>query len=441
MELRQLPKVDELAKSPELDAFSATIRVEAARAAVNLLRDEIKAGNGKSSLPPAELAAKLAKDMSEASLKPAINLSGVILHTGLGRARLAPSVAANVASVAASHTGVELDLETGRRGDRQSHVRELLRELTGAEDALVVNNAAAGVLLTLSTLCSGHEVVLSRGQMVEIGGSFRMPDIVRQSGCKLVEVGCTNKTRLSDYEEVLSEGTAAILRCHPSNFKIVGFTEEPSLQDLATVCRKQKLLLIDDQGSGCLVDLKQFGLADQATLPGSIAGGADVSIASGDKLLGGPQCGMILGRKDLIGMIKGHPLARAVRIDKLTLAALEATLRLYKEGRQLEIPTIKYLSRSSEEIRAIASRLTKAYKPGAELAEGFSEVGGGSVPGEGLPTWRVGLKAENAEEMAKKLRMGHPPIIGRIEQDKVWLDPRTLEDSEIEDVVRALNTF
>ena len=439
-DLRQLPKVDELARSPELDGFPSAVRVQAARAAVNVLREEMKAGNG-SLRDAAALAAEFASEMAEPSLRPVINLSGVILHTGLGRARLAPSVAKHVAEIATAHSAVELDLDSGRRGDRQEHVRSLLCELTGAEDAFVVNNAAAGVLLALTALCAGQEVVLSRGQMVEIGGSFRMPDIVRQSGCSLVEVGCTNKTRMSDYEQVLSENTRAILRCHPSNFKIVGFTEEPSLQSLATLCREKGLLLIDDQGSGCLIDLTRFGLPAQPTLQGSVSAGTDVSIASGDKLLGGPQCGMLVGHKHLIKQIRNHTLARAVRVDKLTLAALETTLKLYAEKRENEIPTIKYLSRGATEIKKMAQQFVKAYKPGATVERGMSEVGGGSVPGEGLPTWRVGLSSDDPELLAKKLRTGRPPIIGRIEQDKVWLDPRTLDESEVKDVVRVLSSL
>ena len=249
--LRQLPKVDDLAGSPELAGYAPKVRVQAARAAVDFLRAEIKAGNRKADIEPAQLAAQLAVRMAQPSVKPAINLSGVILHTGLGRARLARSAAAQVALIAGNHAAVELDLQEGRRGDRQGHVRDLLVQLTGAEDALVVNNAAAGVLLTLTALCGGMEVILSRGQMVEIGGSFRMPDIVRQSGCRLIEVGCTNKTRLGDYEEAITEDTMAILRCHPSNFKIVGFTEEPSIPDLTRLCEKRNLILIDDQGNGC----------------------------------------------------------------------------------------------------------------------------------------------------------------------------------------------
>jgi L-seryl-tRNA(Ser) seleniumtransferase len=277
--------------------------------------------------------------------------------------------------------------------------------------------------------------------MVEIGGSFRMPDVVRQSGCRLVEVGCTNKTHMSDYQEWLTEDTIAVLRCHPSNFKIVGFTEEPTIQELATFCKSHDLFLIDDQGSGSLLDLAKFGLPSQPTLPGSIAGGADIAIASGDKLLGGPQCGMIIGKHKLISEIKKHPLARCVRIDKLTLAGLEATLRLYAEGREDEIPTVRYLGRSVEEIRKMAGAMAKAYKRGAEVQKGTTEVGGGAAPGDGLPTWRVGLRTDDAEKLSKSLRMGDPPVIGRIEDGRVWLDPRTLEPDELKHVVRLLNKF
>lgn len=440
-ELRLLPKVDELAGIPELERFAPTVRVQAARAAVEALRQEIKAGSKTPVASAEQLAVHLAVAMAQPSMRPAINLSGVILHTGLGRARLADTVAAHVAAVAAAHSPVELDLGSGRRGDRQGHVREMLKQLTGAEDAFVVNNAAAGVVLTLTALCNGSEVVLSRGQMVEIGGTFRMPDIVRQSGCELIEVGCTNKTRLSDFREVVHERTGAVLRCHPSNFKIIGFTEEPSLEDLAALCRETGTLLIDDQGSGSLVDLAKFGLPSHPTLPGSIAGGSSVAIASGDKLLGGPQAGIIVGREDLIAQINRHPLARCVRIDKLTLAALEATLKLYVEGRESEIPTLRYLGRSEAETRRMAQALSRAYAGSSRVEKAITEVGGGSAPGSGVPTFRVGLESTDPEELAVRLRQSDPPIVGRIEGGRVWLDPRTLEPSELKTVALILRTL
>jgi L-seryl-tRNA(Ser) seleniumtransferase len=432
MELRDLPKVDVLAQASELAEFPSRLRVEAAREAIDQTRRKLLSGEAAGE--PIQLAVEWARARSSMSLHPAINLSGVVLHTGLGRARLAPSVAKHVAAVA-GYSALELDLETGERGDRQEHVRELLRELTGAEDALVVNNAAAGVVLTLSALAAGREVVLSRGQMVEIGGSFRMPDIVRQSGCRLVEVGCTNKTRLADYEEAIGAETAAVLRCHPSNYRIVGFTSEPSLADLAASTRARGVTLIDDQGSGLLVDAVTLGLPVHPTLPESAAD-ADVSIASGDKMIGGAQGGIIVGRREALREIRRHPLARAFRIDKLSLAALEATLRLWATGREDEIPSIRYLRRTLDEVRALAEGLAAAW-PGSVLDEGLTEAGSGSAPGTGVRTVRVGLTG-SPEELAKRLRTGSPAIVARIERGRVWLDPRTLDGDEAPMVERRL---
>ncbi|AIE87832.1 L-seryl-tRNA(Sec) selenium transferase [Fimbriimonas ginsengisoli] len=427
MELRDLPKVDTLANAAPLAEFPPRIRTEAARAAIDAMRSALTEGRD---VPDGlEFAMTHARGASDLSLRPAVNLSGVVLHTGLGRARLAPSVATHVAEVAAGYSTLELDLESGERGDRQEHVRDLLRKLTGAEDAFVVNNAAAGVMLTLAAAARGGEVVLSRGQMVEIGGSFRMPDIIRESGCRLVEVGCTNRTHLSDYLAAMGDDTSAILRCHPSNYAIVGFTSEPSLSELAALAKERGVVLIDDQGSGLLVDARTLGLPRLPTLPESAAF-ADVSIASGDKLLGGPQAGIIVGRSELIREISRHPLARAFRIDKLSLAALEATLRLWASGREEEIPTIRYLRRPLAEVRADAERLLAAWGGGAEVSEGLTEAGSGSAPGAGVPTFRVGLSG-GAEALARALRLGMPPMVARIEKDRVWLDPRTLDADEL----------
>jgi L-seryl-tRNA(Ser) seleniumtransferase len=432
MEFRDLPQVDALSRAPELAAYSDAVRVAAARAAVDAARGRLRGGEPANVV---ELAVAEAERRTGASLRAAINLSGVILHTGLGRARLARAAADRVAQVARDYSALEFDLEAGERGDRQTHVRDLLVELTGAEAALVVNNAAAGVFLTLAALTAGGEVVLSRGQMVEIGGSFRMPDIVRRSGAFLVEVGCTNKTRLSDYREATGPDTAAWLRCHPSNFRVVGFTEEPALADLARAARAVDVLCLDDQGNGALVDLRPFGLPYHETLPQSVAH-ADVSIASGDKLLGGPQAGLVLGRRELLDEIARHPLARAVRVDKLTLAALEATLRLYATGRQDEIPTIRAMAKPLDDVRREAETLASAW-PGASVEPGQTEVGSGSVPGEGLATWRVGLTGDPVA-VARTLRQGSPPVVGRIEAGRVWLDPRTLEDEDMAVAVARL---
>lgn len=375
--------------------------------------------------------------INKVSLSPVINASGVVLHTGLGRARMPSAAAHQVFAAANNHASVEIDLETGKRGDRQEHVRTLLTDLTGAEDAFVVNNCAAALFLTLTTLASGQEVILSRGQMVEIGGSFRMPDIVRSSGCTLVEVGCTNKTRIRDYQEVLSSQTGAILRCHPSNFKIIGFTDEPTVAELASL----GTLLIDDLGSGCIVDTSRYGMSRQPTIQDSLRAGSHIVLSSGDKMLGGPQAGLILGKRDLLKPIRKHPLARAFRVDGLTLSALEATLKLYASGEEAEIPTLRYLARSLADVRRYALRLQKAYPGEAILAPGLTEIGGGSAPGVGIPTWRVGLASSDPDALAAKLRSSDPPVVGRIEEDLVWLDPRTVETDEVKLLCKILETL
>lgn len=422
-------------RAPELAPFPARVRAQAARAAVASSR---QAGSIPEFDEMVAVALSAAAQLSSPSLQPAINASGVILHTGLGRARLARTAAKRIAEVADAHAVVEFNLESGRRGDRQDHVGQLLCDLTGAEGALVVNNCAAAVFLTLSALCADRRVVLSRGEMVEIGGSFRMPDIVRQSGCRLVEVGCTNKTRLSDYAAEMDDETAAILRCHPSNFRIVGFTESPSIADLASLAHRKGALLIDDSGSGCVLDTTRFGLKREPRIQESIAAGSDLVLCSGDKLLGGPQAGIVIGRKEPIDRLKSHPLARALRVDKLTLAGLEATLRLYHESRELEIPVWAALGRPLESVRRDAMRLARAY-PGKSVVEpGETEVGGGSLPGTSVPTVRTGLIHPAPESLALQLRRHTPPIVGRIERDILWLDPRTVDEVEMKTVLAAL---
>ncbi|MEZ0326705.1 MAG: L-seryl-tRNA(Sec) selenium transferase [Fimbriimonas sp.] len=436
-DFRSLPKVDALSRDERLRHYPERVRVQAARVAVERARLEVGAGRAARA---EDLAVSEAEALMGFSMQSAINASGVILHTGLGRARLAPSVVEHLTAVASGHSVVEYDLQSGARGDRQEHVRAMLCALTGAEDAMVVNNAAAGVLLTLTALARGADVVLSRGQMVEIGGSFRIPDVVRQSGCSLVEVGCTNKTRLSDYEEVVDFDTGAILRCHTSNFKIIGFTSQPTLEELVQLGSEWHVPVIDDQGTGCLVDTARYGIASQPTVQDSISGGATVAIASCDKLLGGPQAGMIVGSASAIADIKRHPLARAVRVDKLTLAALEATLKLYVQGREREIPTLKYLSRPIEEVRQLAERMAACVR-NSVVEEGETEIGGGSAPGTSVATYRLGFSTENADDVARALRTGDPPIVGRIESGRVWLDPRTLEDNEVEIVLCRLKSL
>lgn len=420
-------------QSPQLAEFGEGVRSMAARAAIAELR---RTGGDPESAP--EVARDHARRFADPGTPSAINMSGVVLHTGLGRARLAPSAAAAVARAASDHSAVELDLDSGRRGDRQSLVRDLLVRLTGAEDALVVNNGAAAVLLSLSALCSGREVILSRGQMVEIGGSFRMPEIVRQSGCRLVEVGCTNKTRTSDYEGALSSETAAILRCHPSNFSIVGFTSEPRVEELAAVTRKAGVWLIDDAGSGLLLDTRDFGLPRYPTIGETVSAGADLVIFSGDKLIGGPQAGIVVGRAEAIGTLARHPLARALRVDKLTLAGLRATLLLFVDNRVREISIWEAIGRDLDSIRQIAKRLQRDCPVPCEVVQSVTEIGGGSLPGASLPTWVLAIRADRPEALLAALRRGSPPIIGRIEDGKVLLDPRTLATEEAEPVRRSL---
>ena len=431
---RNLPSVNELASFGGLAWFPITVRIAAARSAISAARLTLSKGEPMPNLDG--LAVRFARQQTDISLQPVINGTGVVLHTGLGRARLADSVAAHIQSVAAGYSALELDLESGERGDRQSHVRDILLFILGGEDALVVNNAAGALYLALAALTPGREVVLSRGQMVEIGGSFRLPEIVSTSGARLVEVGCTNKTHLEDYLRVLGPETAAILRCHPSNFRIVGFTSEPSLADLSHLAREKGCLLIDDHGAGGLLDLRTVGLTDSSSFVSSVAH-SDLAIASGDKLFGAPQAGIMVGKRGFIDQIRRHPLARGLRIDKLCLAGLESTLRLWANGEEDQIPTIRYLRKSLGAVREEAERIASAW-PFGVVEEGITEAGSGSAPGTGIPTYRAGFAAASLEELARTLRSGSPPIIGRIEKDRFWLDPRTMEQDEVEVVIRRV---
>jgi L-seryl-tRNA(Ser) seleniumtransferase len=422
-----------LASSAELASLPDRIRVSAARRVIEAAREQILKGIAVDVEVLAMRAAEVGREMSGQNLRACINMTGVILHTGLGRARLAPSAVQAVERAAASHLGVEFDFEEGARGNRQDHVRGALKELTGAEDALVVNNAAGAIVLALSALASGRDVLLSRGQMVEIGGSFRIPEIVKASGARLVEVGCTNKTHLSDYR--ISRQTAAVLVCHRSNFELSGFVSEPTVGELTQL----GVPVIDDMGTGCLVDTSAFGLPRTRTFQDSVAEGAAVSIGSGDKLLGGPQAGIIVGNKEVVSMLSRHPLARAMRVDKLTLAALAATLQLYLAGREREVPTIKYLSRSIEEVKDMAERLAAQIEGEMIIEISEFEVGGGAGSGMRGPSYRVGIVCESPADLARSLRLQSPSVIGRIESDVLWLDPRCVEDDELATAARVIN--
>jgi L-seryl-tRNA(Ser) seleniumtransferase len=379
-------------------------------------------------------------------LHSVINATGVIVNTNLGRAPLSQEALQAVQSVSYGYSNLEYDLAVGERGSRHAHTEALLCELTGAEAAIVTNNNAAAVLLSLSTLANGREVIISRGQLVEIGGGFRVPDVMRQSGCSLVEVGTTNRTRIQDYTAALTAQTALLLSVHPSNFLITGFTESTSLSSLAELAHKNGLLVMEDLGSGCLLHSEQYGLAHEPTPQECIAEGADVVCFSGDKLLGGPQAGIIAGKTEIIACIGRHPLMRAVRIDKMTLAALEATLRHYQRGqatthipvwRMIAVPPEKLASRAAHWVAELRNHGITA-----RTQHGASTIGGGSLPGETLPTTLLALDAAHIslhlDELAKRLRVRQIPIITRILRDTLLLDPRTVLEEQDGEVVQAL---
>ena len=366
-----------------------------------------------------------------------INATGVILHTNLGRAPLSKAASDAVTAQAGGYQALEFDLVNGKRGHRGEAVETLLTQLTSSEAALVVNNNASAMLLTLTALLKGKPVAISRGEMVEIGGGFRMPEVFRQSGAKLVEVGTTNRVRLADYQEAIDEGAKAILAVHPSNYRVIGFTESPALGEICALAKSAGILSIYDLGSGALLDTSQFGLAHEPTVQEALAAGFDLVCFSGDKLLGGPQSGIVLGRADLVTKLKKHQLMRPLRADKLCLLALEATLKQYLYGRALtEIPVWQMLSRSEASIRQQAQYLQAQIGAG-ELLTGFSTVGGGSLPEETLPTTLLSFSS-SPQKMLRLLRQGDPAVIARIENDRLLIDPRTIQPDEEEALLLAL---
>ncbi|PZC49868.1 MAG: L-seryl-tRNA(Ser) seleniumtransferase [Chloroflexi bacterium] len=370
------------------------------------------------------------EETARASLRPVINASGVILHTNLGRAPLPESAIEAMAEVGRGYSNLEFDLAAGERGSRLSHLDRLLQATTGAEAGLVINNNASALMFVLTAFALEREVIISRGQAVEIGGGFRIPDVCRQSGARLVEVGTTNRTRASDYGNAVSEDTAALMRVHASNFKIVGFTEEPSLRELRSVASEHGILFLDDIGSGCLLDTTRYGLAPEPTPQESLAAGADLVLFSGDKLLGGPQAGIIVGRAALIDQLRRHPLARALRSDKATTAALAATLRHYLLGEaESEIPVWRMISASAERMRERAEAWRGALDAG-QVEASESMIGGGSLPGEGLPTFVLAIAQPEPHRLAAALRRAETPVVGRVERESVLLDPRTVAESE-----------
>ncbi len=447
--LRQLPAVHELVNRCSGAGCPAHLLTAAARQVLERWRKKILE-NGVDPPAPEELAAEtaaLVRSRLSPSLRPVINATGVVLHTNLGRAPLSEAACQAVAAVARGYCNLEIDLETGGRGERYSHVEELLCDLTGAQAALVVNNNAAAVFLALHVLARGREVVVGRGELVEIGGSFRVPEIMAQSGAILREVGTTNKTYPRDYERAIGPETALLLKVHPSNYRVVGFTREVSRQELVAIGRSYRIPVMEDAGSGVFFDLLEFREAGESLIGESLAAGVDLVTCSGDKLLGGPQAGIIVGRADLVQALKESPLLRVLRVDKMTLAALEATLRLYLEGKAEEaVPVLRMISLKNSEIERrtiflkgmLSASLGEECK--LEIMPGSSRVGGGSMPLAELPTTLLSLRPGKmtAASLAGRLRRGDPPVIVRIWEDRVIIDPRTLAPGEEEQLAAAL---
>jgi L-seryl-tRNA(Ser) seleniumtransferase len=419
MRLRDLPSVDELTRGIEDPLAVDTARTLLARA-----REQIREGTD-----PGDLGELLREELASArepSLRRVINATGVIAHTNLGRAPLAEAAIERVRDVARGYSNLEYDVAAGGRGSRQAHVTGILRRLTAAEAALVVNNNAAAVLLALAALAEGREVLVSRGELIEIGDGFRIPDVLARSGARLREVGTTNRTRAADYEAAIGPETALLLRVHQSNFRVVGFTEQPRVEELAEVARRHGLPLVDDLGSGALVDL-----GDEPTARASLAAGADLVCFSGDKLLGGPQAGIVVGRAELVERLRRHPLQRALRADKLTLAALEGTLTLALDSPD-EIPVLRMLREPVETVRARAERLAELVQ--GEIEETVARAGGGALPLAELPSFACAVE----EELAAKLRAASPPVIAVVRDGRTLLDCRTLTDDEVEEVAEAV---
>lgn len=449
---RDLPSVDKLmqvAAAAGAGPVPHELLRDAARAELEAARAAMRAGQ----LPPGELLPALAQGVRERvaaalrpSLRPVLNATGVIIQTNLGRAPLSEAALAAMARVGAGYSNLEYDLAAGERGSRNVHLEGLLTRLSGAEAALAVNNNAAAIYLVLSVLAAGREVIVSRGQAVEIGGGLRIPDLLRQSGATLVEVGTTNRTYASDYAAAISERTALLLRVHSSNFRLVGFVHEAGLAELAALGRAHGVPLLDDLGSGTLLPTAPFGLAPEPTVQESVAAGADLVSFSGDKLLGGPQAGLIVGRRALVERLRRHPLARALRLDKATIAGLEATLRSYLTGRAIEeLPVWRMIAAPLDGLRARAEAVAAALRAAgldAEAAECRSAVGGGSLPGETLPSAGVALQPgeRGAEALAGALRAGEPPVVARIADDRLLFDLRTVlpgEDAALVEAIKA----
>ncbi len=443
--LRNLPSVNTLLGDPAgaalSDGYGHALTVQALRQALEEAR-QAYTGEGEVPMEPAllERAAGILSGWTAPTLKPVINASGVIIHTNLGRAPLSAAATQAMNDVAHGYSNLEYQLDRGQRGSRLTHTEAVLTRLTGAEAALAVNNNAAAVLLALTALARRRRVVIARSQLVEIGGGFRIPDVMRQSGARLVEIGTTNRVHLSDYTQAFEEPIAAVLRAHRSNFRIIGFTTEPGLEDISGAAHAAGVPVVDDLGSGALLDTAAYGLGHEPTVQESLAAGADLVCFSGDKLVGGPQSGIIVGRQDLVARLKKHPLARAVRADKLCLAALSATLTHYlKDEAVREIPVWRMIAAGPETLRERAAGWAGELGRG-EVVQGQSTVGGGSLPEEMLPTWLLALDVRSPTRFAARLRGASPPVVARVQDDRVMFDPRTVlaeQDADLLSAIRA----
>ncbi len=455
---RKIPAVDQLlSHAPLAEAFfdhPRSLALKAIHLVLDDLRAEIKNDRitEEGAVPNLEAVALSVRNrlerLSMPSLRHCVNATGIVVHTNLGRSILPEKALERFRSIGGAYSNLEYDLAEGKRGSRFVHVEDILKELTGAEAAMVVNNNAAAVLIALETVAGGKEVVVSRGQLVEIGGSFRIPDVMARSGARMVEVGTTNKTHLRDYEDAIGPETALLLKVHTSNYQVVGFTEEVPLETLVALGNSHGIPVMEDLGSGCLVDFSAYGLIREPTVQEALERGAALVTFSGDKLLGGPQAGIILGRADLVDAIRKNQIARALRIDKLTLMALEETLKLYRDPETVSrtIPTLRMISLPYDAIRKKTNRLwrlvkgieTDGYR--MELVDGFSKVGGGALPLQELPSRLLSLipKGFSPQRMEKRLRAYSPPIIGRLEKDRVLLDLRTIQEDEMKIVAEAL---
>jgi len=467
--MRRVPSVDSVLREPQLESLAAEhgrkLVADSVREAVEEIRRELlghptecgqdaRETQGRDVLATDDAAIRIrvleeAKRRVATIARPyyrrAVNATGIILHTGLGRAVLAAKAIEQVQATLGSYSLLQVDRETGKRSRRDEQIERLLQKLTGAEAATVVNNNAAATAIVLNTVAKGKEVIVSRGQLVEIGGSFRLPEVMAFSGARLVEVGTTNKTHARDYENAITENTAAILRVHPSNYKIQGFSSEVPLDTLVEIAHRHNLVMIDDVGAGALIDFSQFGFEPEPTLPDSVREGADLITCSADKLIGSSQGGIILGKKALIDKVRKNQFARIVRVGKLTMAVLEATLKLFLDETVAlrEVPTLQMLQRSAEQIRRHAERLVEALRErnvNAATASGFSQMGSGSLPAQNLATTLVAITSGGvgAETLAQRLRLHEPPVFARIQNDQVLVDPRTLRDGDDAILIEAV---